>query len=1369
MPSINLRKFIRFSLVVFIQTILANLHVFAQDNQDVTYLGIEKGLSNNSVNTIYKDKFGYMWFGTDDGLDRYDGYDFKIFRHNNEDSSSLIHNRVFKLAEDGTGNLWVGTISGLSIYDNYSSKFYCPKFQSKSSNELKPLTDRIFDILKGKNGDMYVATYQCGLLIKHGDEPLKEVNINSKIFPKNYSIAAFAQDKMGIWMVVTDYGLCLFHPKDNSIILVNDKIKSANTILIDKKDVLWIGGSQGFCAFYPKSGKVNWFMNLKSQLLSDRVLRIMDIKEDKTGKMWIGTDGGGVNVFNPKTNKVESIVSRPERNSLKSDAVMTVYCDDEDRVWIGTLNGGVNLIDNRKNKFKTISHDSYNKNSLISDFVHSFCEDSNHQIWIGTYSGGVSVWNRKSNHFQNYTNEKSNPGSINNHNITSIIEDHKGRVWLATFGGGINRFDPKTKNFSHFVCQSKNGVDKNVWKLYEDSRQQIWAGTAFGSAVTYKWSESKKKFLPIDSRISSVTTISEDHDRNIWFGTEYGYLIKVDSATKNLIKYNFKHPIRAFYEDKSGIIWLGVQYTGLIKLNPKTGRIKVYSETAGLCNNSLLSILSDESGNLWISTFNGLSRFNSETEKFRNFYESDGLQSNQFNYNAALKLKNGELLFGGIKGFNIVDPNHTKDDNSFPKLLITGVKVMDKPIAQSDEFSKETSSLPDIKELILPYSKAVLSIDFAALDYSAPDKISYAYYLDGWDKSWTYSNNFRTAYYSKLDAGTYTLRIKSTNANGLWNPKELSIIIEVLPPWYRTFWAYLFYFSCLVGMVIIYNRYRVNQAMLKHELEIGKIKAEKDKEINENKLAFFTNISHEFRTPLTLIINPVKELMEKTDTDEQNQSLKVIYRNAKRLLSLIDQLLIFRKAENDVEDLHVQELNISDVAYEAFACFINEAKKHQINYVFETKVEEAKIYGDKEKLEIAIFNLLANALKFTPDKGGISLRIFEDQQRIYLEVKDSGEGIDINLHDEIFQKFYQTNKKGKQSKIGFGIGLYLVKKLLDQHKGEVSYKNNEPHGAVFTIGLIKGFHHFEATQLLNTTTDFRAKSNLIEELAPSETAEDNTEVSFNNSEFLSDQKTILIVDDNDEIRTYIKGIFKSTYCVIEADNGYDALVLTKSEYPDLIISDILMEGLDGIELCKEIKEDPAISYIPVILLTASASSENKLKGIEGGAEDYISKPFDKDLLIAKVQAILKSRNNLQKYFLNEVTLKPDNFNVSQEHKDFIDNCMKIVVEHLKDNDFTIEILAKEIGMSHSSLYKKVKSISGQSVNEFIRFIRLRKAAEMLLGTDYNINEAAYNCGFNDIKYFREQFFKLYGLNPSEFVKKNKPIFEKKFKKNKHLK
>ncbi len=1309
-----------------------------------------------------------MWFGTYDGLSRYDGYEFTVFRNKLNDSTSLPHNYIYAINEDTHYNLWVGTGQGIGIYSSLTSKFASAWYQPYGGARRAKISFNITAIKTDSRGDIFIGSNGWGLHVqKAGTDTAIQVPYKTGDgWITGYNVQAIGIDEQQrVWVFIHGIGLCQYDVMANQLHLVNAVLKAATCLAPDNAGSIWEGTSKGLYRYSIDADSIVQAYNEGQGALSGG--NVACLYFDNSHRLWIGTQGGGVNILNLTTGGMAYLLPGEGKNELTSESVFAIYEDKESRQWMGTLKGGIDVMDGQNNRFQTIAHNPLTPNSLVNNFVSAFFEDKNRNLWIGTDGGGMSIWDRRSDRWTNFRHQ-ADPHSLSNNSITSIREDHLDNIWIGTFGDGINRYNPATGAFEHYRCfnTATGEENKNIWLLYEDRSNNLWA-TTFADGKLYRFNRIANRWDVFSQAFNDLIALTEDRSGALWGGNSH-QLIYIDRTNRNSSFYEIGKPVRAIYEDHKGNFWLGTEGGGLIEYDRVHGRaIARYSDADGLCNNSVLNILEDAEGCLWLSTFNGLSRFNPGNKSFKNFYQGDGLQSNQFLYSAALKLQSGELVFGGINGFNLFLPDIIRPRSYMPPLLLTGLKVDNKPVGVDADHPRK---------LEIPYKEAILSVDFAALEYSSPDNITYAYYLQGWDKDWNYTKNIRTVNYTNLSEGTYRLRLKATNAEGVWNPRETYMDIVVLPPWYRSSWAWGVYILLVVAMGYFYRQYKMRQTRLEYEIKIAHLNAEKEKEINEKRLSFFTSISHEFRTPLTLIINPLKDILKRGEAGtaagrQEYQEVNIVYRNARRLLSLVDQLLLFRKAESEGDKLKIAKLNFYDLCREVYLAFAQKARAEEIDYQFECDNADLELYVDREKMEIVFYNLISNALKYTSGNGKVLFRIGETRERVEVTVSDTGQGIPKAVGQKLFEKFYQVMENGRPSPTGFGIGLYLVKQFVESHGGSVRYESEPGKGTTFFISLLKGSVHLGGRPVFE---EAGVRPAILEELAGNEEEEVRLHGAGGKvgavtaEEWATGRQTILVIDDNEQMREYIHQLFREGYTVYRAASGEDGLHQARLHQPDIIITDIMMQSMTGIDLCRAIKEDLVLGHIPVILLTGSPSEETKLQGVEGGADDYILKPFDKQILLARVASLLKSRNSLQKYFYNEVTLQKNNLKISEEDKIFIDRCIQIVKNHLDDDEFTIKTLASEIGMSHSSLYKKVKSVSGQSVNGFIRFIRLRRVAELLISTEKNVNEAAMEAGFNDLKYFREHFHKLFGMAPSEYIKKFRPAFSKNLHVNRDL-
>lgn len=1321
---------------------------FTQDNP-IKFLDISDGLSNNSVTTIFQDSDGYLWFGTYDGLNRYDGYNFKVFRNRINDKKSLLFNTIYNIEGDSRKNIWVGGSNGICIYSKTTATFHPVEYTSLNKKN-KVLKDIIHQMRSVSDELVLVASQNLGLIAFENGSfvgkqiPLKVLGNNISI--NSYDAIAIQDDrkKGHCWIHVRNIGICSYNYKSKSLQVVFPLSKEVKSMKLASDGNLWLGTDEGIFLFNTKSGVLsdNYFSTKCS---------VTDILLDKKKELWISTDGCGIyKIIGTKAipyNVINGV------QLAKSNSVWSLYEDKTGNTWFGSLRGGISMLSNTPKYFKSIR---YNATNPAENFILSFCEDEKKNLWVGTDGAGLKYWNRKNNTYTNYSNKLSSPF------ITGIVRDNNNEIWLSTWNGGVNKINPENNSVTQYSCFNPytKQIEKKIWLVYKDSKANIWA-SATNEGSLYLFDRLKNTFVLFDKSITNLQSLTETSDGKLW-GGNYTSLFSLEKNTRKITKTSIGNPVRCIHEDKDKNLWLGTQEGGLLLFDRKTNTFKRLTTDDGLPSNTILRMLEDNEGNLWMSTYNGVCRFDKKRKTFRNFSVNDGLQSNQFSFNAGIKLSTGEFLFGGINGFNIFFPEAIKGFNQQNNLLLTDFYVNNQPIEESKNDLVSKWEAGKIKEVSLPYDQTTLSLEFVALDYNNADKINYAYYLEGWDAQWNYVGQARKANYARLTEGKYTFKVKTTNFKGGWN-KEISLVtIGILPPWYRTWWAYTLYLFALAGILFAYLEYHKNKEKLKYKVKIAELESKKEKEVAEKQSSMFTYISHEFRTPLSLIINPLKKAVQKESVQNgsSGSDLAIAHRNARRLLSLVDQLLLFRKAENDADSLRLSIINVNNLCNEVYQCFVNQAKEKNITYNFYIPEHNIEIIGDYEKIEISLFNLMSNAFKYTPIGGEINLKLSENKKEVILEISDSGDGIAKKDIDVIFEKFKQINSKVSVG-TGFGIGLYIVKYFVNKHKGRVNCSSEPGKGSIFTLTFLKGNSHFEDIEITDVVA---TRSQLFDELIIDDSEENKQSLNNTVSEsdfqkiMLTDKRTVLIIDDNAEIRAYLIKLFSNNYIVYSAENGEEGLKMTKKQMPDLVISDITMEHMDGLELCRKIKESDSLSHIPVILLTASKNTETHLQGITDGADDYITKPFDDDILVARVESLLRNRSNLRTYFLDSITLRENAQKVPVEYQEILKKCIDIVEANIHKKDFTIKNFALEMGMSHRTLYTKIKIISGQTLNAFIRSLRIRRAAMLMLTEDMNIAQASAEVGFEDPKYFRQQFVKLFGMTPSEYIKKYKNSF-----------
>lgn len=1316
---------------------------FACDTPSVRYLGIDQGLSNNAVTCIYKDHHGFMWFGTYDGLNRYDGYSFNIFRNTIGDSTSLRDNHVYCINSDNENKIWVGGGKGASVYDPCRGAFFTPLYLKANGAGIVPLNDAVYS-LKDAGGVMLVGTAHSGLIVfANSREPGRQIALPAGANATN-NIGAIDYDPVRHvgWIFITDLGLYKYETGTGRLTRVASGLTQCNSVFASPGGEVFLGTDAGVFTVYGSGFK-------RFPPVPEMIIR--DISEGPNGELWIGTDGNGVWHLPP--GGARALELSPRQAPINSNAIYAIYIDSEARQWIGTLRGGVNVLEWNASLFKTISYHK-GKTEDVNDFILSLCEDDRANLWIGTDGAGLRYWDKQRNVFKKYVHS-ADPGSISSNFITYITRDFKNDIWVSAWFGGIDKLNKSNNKFTHYSCYNpiQKIEERNVWQVYEDSKRRLWA-SASNRGHLYLYNRPADRFELFDTSLFDLQVVAEDRSGNLW-GGNYNSLIRIDPENRRHQTFFIGYPVRSIHEDRDHRFWVGTEGGGLLLFDRQKGVFRQMTTKEGLPNNGILRILEDDKGNLWLSTYYGLCRYNPVLKTCRNFTQSDGLQSNQFSFNAALIANDGEFLFGGIKGFNSFYPDSIYDKRNVPRMFLTGIKIDNAPVeAHPTDVTARNKDL--ITGITVPFDKAILSFDFTALQYSNADNLSYAYYLKGWDKDWGAGGSVRTANYSHLREGKYTFYVRVMNADGVWNREVQLLAVTVLPPWYRTWWAYVFYAVFVIGIVYGVVYYYRRQERLRYEIRLALLEKQKEKELTERKISFFTDISHEFRTPLTLIVSPLKDLMEEAASGPIQNKLSTVHRNARRLLSLVDQLLLFRKVESIEQQLYLSNFDINEACNEVFLSFVQRAAAKNVGFTFAKPSDEVLYCGDKEKIEIILFNLLSNALKYTPAGGKVALSLTEEEGQLRIVVEDTGCGIAEGFSNRLFDAFYQASNTERASQTGFGIGLYVSKRLAVAHSGSLSFVSTVGMGSTFTLVLPRNKLAVAGPAACDRPSILHE---LVEEssLEVDEPVENKSKVI---DKIISGLPTMVIVDDDAEMRGYIREIFAGGFNIYETEDGESAFALISKEMPDIVVSDVMMGKMDGIELCRRVKENAQLAHIPIILLTGSSSERSKLMGLECGAEDYVSKPFSKELIVARVQNILRSRSRLQQYFFNTITLKPTS-SIEADHKEFLERCIEIVGRHMDNPDFNVQFFGQEIGMSHPALYKRIKAISGLTVNVFIRYIRLRKAAELLINTSNTVVEVTYTTGFNDLKYFREQFAKLFGMTPSEFIRRyRKPLGNK---------
>ncbi|WP_229212507.1 hybrid sensor histidine kinase/response regulator transcription factor [Dyadobacter soli] len=1373
---------------------------------------IREGLSFGVVNSIVQDNDGLMWFATGDGVSRFDGTAFKNFKYDRNDPHSLPGNYVKSILRDKNGTVWVSSRDGIGEFVQASQHFnrYKP-FQNKSGagNDVSDISqgsgDRLWLALNGSGfASFNIKTHQ---FTHHNQRTLPGLFTNS--------ILNVFEDSQGmVWLGSRDSGIEVWKPGGSgklakaSLDMRNVPSARINAIYEDHLRNVWIASSRGLILFNRAENRF-YDLHIDTFHNSDIYLSLM---EDGRQNLLIGVQDGGIYrlaLSQMASLRPEALVFEQVRDKdnkgITQRSVQSLYIDKDRNVWLGTYGEGTYLISAIPEKFRKFEHKTVDSRAESYLRYYGMCADKDGNLWIGTDGDGIYKTTASGETIKHYA-VSAQPGQLPDGAVIAAHRDRQDRLWFGTYSKGLVRYDPATDTFKSYVNDPSDPYSlgrNDVRVVYQDRRRNIWVGTNGGGLGLLDERTGKfRNFIPSNSSINAndVRAITEDKYGNLWIGTYGGGLNYLDTRTMQFASwfnaagkepYLSNRIVFSLYMDGLDRLWIGSEGNGLLLFDTRAKKVRFFDEKRGLASNVINAIQPESAGKVWLSTNKGLSRIDATTGSIENFDTSHGLQGGQFNPGSALfNAKSGLMSFGGTEGWNLFDPTQVRASRYQPKVMISGIRIFGKD--KANEAISLFEYLGKARRFSIKPDQPVFSIDYTALNYAYPELTRYAYMLEGLDKDWNYVENERSATYRYLPSGNYEFKVKVANQDGVWFEDHASLPIRVMPPWYYSWWAYLLYILTIGLVLYYYQQYKLGQEKMKYEVQLAQLETRQQMELNEKKLAFFTNVSHEFRTPLTLIINPIREMIQgavgadvssvppsadvssvpvsadissaqrSANTPSATASMHIIYRNAKRLLSLVDQLLLFRKADQQTDQLKPAVHNLPQLVTEVFQCFLHQAEQKHISYGLMLPETELEVTCDWEKIEIAVFNLISNALKFTPEHGTVNVQVTDLGEQVEIVVSDTGPGIPADAGEDIFKVFHQYADRRFAAKGGFGIGLYLAKTFVENHFGRLRYESELDRGTTFHVLLWKNHPELASHVRGGEMRD----SVLLEELSPGVIPAKAPALPDWQNELLdmkepsTESHTMLVVDDDPEIRQYLGSIFSGKYKIFEAGSGEEGLDMVRKHLPDIVISDVMMGGTSGIELCRQMKLDMALSHIPVILLTASTSQDVRLKGIEGGADDYISKPFDKDILVARVASILRNRNDLQRYFYNEITLQTSDFKISAEYKEFLNECIRIVENHITNPAFNIKVLASEIGMSHSTLYNRIKSISGQSATSFVRFIRLRKAAQLLITTDITISETAFSVGINDIRYFREHFQKLFGMKPSDYVKKfRKPFHE----------
>ncbi len=1373
------------------------------------YISSEDGLPENSVTCILQDHLGYLWLGTLNGLVRYDGYSMKVFQHDKNDSSSISNGSISALYEDKNKTLWIGTWHGLNKLNREDDSFKSYKYNPNDTNSIN--SNRIKCIYEDANGRFWIGTTE-GLnlfdrdkqiftryFFRDSDYKLYTTSISGK---HNLSVNSITEDRgTGYLLVGTNsVGLWKFKIKEkiftkykfNTADVPDKKIGRIQSLYKSRDGKIWIASSNALSSLDPRKKEFKSYVEFpitdKEQNLAGTVI------EDRFGFIWFGfwALDNGVFCLNPNTGNYRQYKFYPDKpEGRRFNTVYSIYEDRLGIIWVGTWELGLQKWDKMKHKFHILKHDPLNKNSLSDTWVGDMKYDSNGFLWFLT-KNGLDKYDPKTDRYWHYLeNLKS---FMNTYTIPKFIIDRAGIIWI--FGirdHEIISFNPQNKIYRIYLNNPKdsiNLINKKVETAFLDHLGIIWIGTQYSGLYSYDIFKNKLKNYkhepnnPSSLSENRVNVALEDNFGTLWFGTNLGGLDKFERKTEKFTYCGFS-TILAIYEDKNSNFWVSDYFTGLNLFDRKENKvISSYGEKEGLLNHTIYGILEDENNNLWMGTEIGLSKFSIKKKTFRNYTKDDGLPASRLLWPFP-KDASGIMYFNTLGGIIYFNPDSIKDDPVPPKVVINRVSLFNKP----GEKIKYKGFISKLKEITLPYYQNDLRFDFVGLQFREPEKNKYKLFLENFDKDWVDAGTQRNAVYTNLDPGKYIFRVNAANKDGIWNTTGASITIIITPPWWETTYAYIIYVIIIISIIYSNWRFKLKRIREKHEYEMSKFEAEKLLEVDELKSRFFTNISHEFRTPLTLILGPIKQIIEKIKDEKIKNELQIVHKNAKSLLGLVNELLDISKLESGNMKLQASPQNIIPLLKALVHSFCSYAERKRINLKFNCDEEEIIAYADKEKIEKIITNLLSNAFKFTPEEGEIEVsvrtisksiltdgvsksKIFKplflnnklppplEEREVgsfinFLEIyiRDNGIGIPKENISKIFDRFYRVNGSHTREKEGTGIGLSLTKELIELHKGKIEVESEEGKGTTFTISIPLGKDYLKPEEICETekveAPYDSAKPVIIDEDKIDLPAGKAGKPVFKQIKDI-DKPMLLITEDNYDVRNYIKENLNKDYKILEAIDGEDGWNKSIDNIPDLIISDVMMPKMDGFQLCNKLKADERTSHIPVILLTAKAAKQDKIEGFETGADEYITKPFEPDELLARIKNLIEQRKRIHDYFKKHSIIELEESKITSADKRFLKKVFDTIANKMSDPSFNVESLSESIAVSRSVLHKKTVSLLGEPPIEVIRRMRVTRGAELIEKKFGNISEIALEVGFNNPANFSEYFKKQFGVVPSQY-------------------
>lgn len=1293
--------------------------------RNVRHYTINQGLANNAVYSIAQDMKGRMWFGTIDGIHSFDGNEIRVWR---DERIPSLGSSIYTIKEDDRQRLWIGSDQGLALFNLRTESFSTFDGQTVSGTKINtPISHIMLDSKK----TLWIGTVGQGLF--HYDphtEQLYQYTALGKI--NSDYISYILEDSSGtIWVATMNAGVSRFVPSEDLFQqAAMDGVKNTIILFEDSRRNLWVGSSGNGLYLLEKKEK-RLIQKLKPSD-PNRVFQVRSIVEWIPGELLIASDEG-LTSYNIVTGESETLRSDSRQvNGLNDNYLQTLFVDREQALWVGTYFGGVNYVPPTGNSF---IHYYKGNTQLDARIISVFAKADEDNLWLGTDDGGFFYWDRKRNTFKSYKPQHSASGPTY-HNIHALLQDD-GKLYIGMYMGGLDILDLKTGKFKNykFGSSSRSLYASGIYALYKDSNQHLWVGTTNGLNKYVPETDDFERIYEVHP--ADVSCIMEDKRGYLWVCSLNQGVFRLNGKTQKWEHFSSQsqeegkqaaipsNKVITACLDEKGNLWFGTDGCGLLKYDYKKN---IFEKVVLPENIRVVYKIIGANNELWLTTSNGMYCYRSENGDLKIYNKQDGLQDNQFLPNSGMQLSDGTIFVGGINGFNEFHPDRIASHHQKTTVILADFQLFNKPVTVGGEDSPLSTSITYADCLVLEHKHSIFSLSVATLSYTNPSKNQYKYKLDGFEKDWTETNSAPRVTYTNLPSGNYTFRVSASNGDGVWNDNAIVFPIKVLPPWWASTLFIVLYVCMGIGM-LAYLYYRMNK---KQQERLMMLAVEKDKEIYQSKIEFFTHMIHEIRTPLTLILAPLENVMRSTGSvREAMPQLLVIERNGKRLLNLVNQLMDFRKVESGGMSVTLVNVDIKPILSGIFQHFSLSTELKNIKLVL--NMPDAACYAkvDPEAFTKIVSNLLTNALKFTVSHIWIDL-IITEENKLELRIKDNGQGIAVEEQEKIFTPFYQIRENRPSDNIGTGVGLLLVKKLVSLMHGELKLESESGLGATFIIWFDQSDH--------GETLQEESGPSVVLSPIPTDV---NEEKPYH----------ILLVDDNQDLLEYLRMLLSPGYQITCASNGKEALDLLSELMPDVVISDVMMPVMDGIELCRRIKQNLRTSHLPVILLTAKVETGDYVEGLENGADLYVAKPFSSDIIKAQIHSLLSNRERIKGSFRTEPMIPSVSVASSQLDKAFLEKVIGIIEDKMTDSDFSVDVLAQETGISRTGLFTKLKAVSGMTPNDFIRIIRLKKAAELLSRGEVQVSEACFQVGFSSPSYFAKCFQAQFGVAPAEFKRK----------------